>query len=292
VTETVELKAAFRAFTAASNSLETAYELLSREVGELRATLARTQAERDAAIASARHSQLDHLLDRHQRLATLGEMAATLAHQIRTPLSAALLYATNAARPGLPPPRRDDLLARSIACLNDLERLVSDMLAFARGAGNRDAPVLIEDLGAATERAAAALLRPGQTLRIELFAGQTAVCGNREALQGAILNLVSNALEAGGSEAVVRIDMVVRGGHAELRVTDNGPGIPESLRQRIFEPFFTTRPTGTGLGLSVARSVAEAHGGQLLLEPGPVGAVFVLRLPLAAGVTALPVAAA
>jgi two-component system sensor histidine kinase FlrB len=217
-------------------------------------------------------------------------MAATLAHQIRTPLSAALLYASNAANPGLARARRDELLGRAIGCLNDLEQLVSDMLGFARGATASNAPVALADIALAVTNAAHALLRPGQQLNIAAAPENAVVCGNREALVGAVLNLVTNALQASGSSASVRLETLVDDSAAELRVTDNGPGVPPALRQRIFEPFFTTRPEGTGLGLAVVRSVAEAHGGEIRVESADSssrnghGARFVLRLPLAAGV--------
>ena len=280
-----QLECAFKAFTAASARLEAAYGSLESEVEALRHSLALTTAERDAAWETVRDRQLDAVLSRHQRLAALGEMAATLAHQIRTPLSAALLYASNANNAALPTARRDELLGRAIGCLHDLEQLVSDMLGFARGAAASNAPVALLDITTAVSNAAHALLRPGQSLDIAATPASAIVCGNREALVGAVLNLVTNALQAAGSEARVSIQPRLEGDTAELRVTDNGPGVPAALRQRIFEPFFTSRPEGTGLGLAVVRSVAEAHGGEIRLETAEGrGASFVLRLPLAAGV--------
>ena len=284
----ISLKTAFAAFTTASDRLEAAYGSLESEVVALRETLATTTAERDAAWQTVREGQLDAVLSRHQRLAALGEMAATLAHQIRTPLSAALLYASNAANDGLAPARRDVLLGRAIGCLHSLEQLVSDMLGFARGAAASDAPVALADIATAVTNASHALLRPGQQLNVDIPPGSAVVCGSREALVGAVLNLVTNALQAGGSAASVNVESHAAGPFAEIRVSDNGPGVPAALRQRIFEPFFTSRPDGTGLGLAVVRSVAEAHGGAVRLEsdtePGSGGACFVLCLPLAAGV--------
>lgn len=280
-----DLTTAFAAFTSASTRLETAYGRLESEVLALKAALATTVAERDAARETVRERQLDAVLTRHQRLAALGEMAATLAHQIRTPLSAALLYASNAANTGLAAARRDELLGRAIGCLNNLEQLVSDMLGFARGATASNAPVALADINQAVANATPALIRPGQRLNVWPAPDAAVVCGSREALVGAVLNLVTNALQAAGPAAVVDIDSRVAGAFAEIRVTDNGPGVPPALRQRIFEPFFTSRPDGTGLGLAVVRSVAEAHGGEIRLEsPEGQGASFVMCLPLAAGV--------
>ncbi len=133
-----QLKTALQSFSSASERLETAYAHLEAEVGSLKTALATTTEERDSARAEnaetgTRRRKVDAALSRHQRLAALGEMAATLAHQIRTPLSAALLYTSNAANPAIPQPRRDDLLSRAIGCLNNLEQLVGDLLGFARG---------------------------------------------------------------------------------------------------------------------------------------------------------------
>ena len=284
------LQNAFAAFTSASGRLEAAYGSLESEVVSLKLALATTIAERDAAWQTARDRQLASVLSRHERLAALGEMAATLAHQIRTPLSSALLYASNAANRGLAPARRDELLGRAIGCLNDLEQLVSDMLGFARGATASNAPVALADIALAVNNAAHALVRPGQHLNVVAPPENAVVCGSREALVGAVLNLVTNALQASGPSASVRLETVITGAAAELRITDNGPGVAPALQQRIFEPFFTTRPEGTGLGLAVVRSVAEAHGGEIRVESGDSssrdrrGACFVMRLPLAAGV--------
>lgn len=281
----VQLANAFAAFTYASGRLEAAYGSLESEVAALRDALATTTAERDAAWQAVRERQLDAVLTRHQRLAALGEMAATLAHQIRTPLSAALLYASNAANSGLEPARRDELLGRAIGCLHNLEQLISDMLGFARGAAASNAPVALTDIAQAVTNATPALLRDGQRLTVATPPAAAVVCGSREALVGAVLNLVTNALQAAGPNATVEVDSRLDGQMAEICVTDNGPGVPAALRQRIFEPFFTSRPDGTGLGLAVVRSVVEAHGGDVRLDGSDgSGARFVLRLPLAAGV--------
>ena len=287
--QATHLETAFAAFSTASDRLEAAYASLESEVVALKATLASTIAERDAAWQTVRERDLDAVLARHQRLAALGEMAATLAHQIRTPLSSALLYASNAANVALAPERRDELLGRAIGCLHNLEQLVSDMLGFARGATASDAPVAVADIAMAVANSIPALVRDGQRLTVGTPPASAVVCGSREALVGAVLNLVTNALQAAGPKARVDAAFRLDGRNAEIAVADNGPGVPAALRQRIFEPFFTSRPDGTGLGLAVVRSVAEAHGGDVRLHSGDGpdstdGAHFVLRLPLAAGV--------
>jgi two-component system sensor histidine kinase FlrB len=288
-----QLKTALQTFSSASERLETAYASLEAEVGTLKTALAAATDERDSALAqnaeTGTRRKVDAALSRHQRLAALGEMAATLAHQIRTPLSAALLYTSNAANPAIPQPRRDELLSRAIGCLNNLEQLVGDMLGFARGAVSSKLPVDLADLAVATENAAIALLRPGQKLEVQAAPADAVVCGNRQALVGTLLNLITNGLQAAGSSAVVSLSFSVSGNTAELRVSDNGPGVPPGLHTQIFEPFFTSRSDGTGLGLAVVKSVARAHGGDVHVENIlPQGASFVLRLPLSTALSHLP----
>lgn len=219
------------------------------------------------------------LLERHRRLATLGEMAARLAHDVRTPLAAALLYASRLGGERVDDTARRELAGKVVGRLRHLESLVADMLAFARGGG---ACLVRCDVGALLEGVAQSLAsRLGERarLRIRTLAPGLAVRGNPEALVGAVVNLATNALDAAGADARVDIEASLVDGRAEIRVRDNGPGVPAELRQRIFEPFYTTRSSGTGLGLAVVRSVAVAHGGVVEVEESARGACFVVRLP-------------
>ncbi len=226
--------------------------------------------------------RVTELLERHRRLATLGEMAANLAHQVRTPLAAALLYAGNAARTELPAAQRDGQLRKAIGCLQDLERLVADMLGFARGAQPVDTQFELAELVANADAALRPQLAASQQLRTAPVPRGLGIRGSRENLAGALTNLIANALQAAGPAASVRIDVVARPFEVLVNVTDNGPGIERGSRERIFDPFVTTRPDGTGLGLAVARAVARAHGGDVELTTADAGqTTFTLRLPLA-----------
>lgn len=228
--------------------------------------------------------KLEELLARHRRLAAMGEMAAALAHQIRTPLAAGLLYASNARRGELTGEQRDVLLGKAIGCLQDLERLIADMLQFARGAHDAGERFGLDELLDGVECALAAILLPSQALRIERPGGAVTLTGNRETLTGALINLATNALEAAGEHADVRICARATPLGTEILVQDNGPGIAAGLQDRLFEPFFTSRAEGTGLGLAVARSVARAHRGDVtLVDATPGHTTFALRLPVTAG---------
>lgn len=226
---------------------------------------------------------VDDLMERHQRLSTMGEMAAALAHQIRTPLSSALLYASSACAPRLTDSTRRNLAERVVARLHDLERLVTDMLHFARGGTPTDDGIAADALMEAVRESVAPQLRSGQRVESDLDDSLPPFCGNEQALAGAIANLVTNGIEAAGDRAVVRIRGCVREpGSIDLIVSDNGPGVTQGLEEKIFDPFFTTRANGTGLGLAVVRSVARSHQGDAWVERHADGRTdFVIRLPAA-----------
>jgi two-component system sensor histidine kinase FlrB len=209
---------------------------------------------------------LQELLARDQRLSAIGQMAASLAHQIRTPLAGALLYLSQ-CRTRRDPAQQHTLLEKGIDRLRHLDRLVQDMLVFARGKGPGER-VRVADLFRAVHDAAMAVKPPQAHLIIEGTDALVELDGNRTALSAALTNLVSNAFEASAS-VVVTLKAQLRGDRVEFSVHDNGPGIAASIQSRVFEPFFSTRSAGTGLGLAVVKTVAEAHGGALALDSAP-----------------------
>ncbi|MDR2882100.1 MAG: PAS domain-containing protein [Azoarcus sp.] len=229
-------------------------------------------------------------VERSERLAAMGEMVAGLAHQLRTPLSAALLYTGNLRQPDLGPVERLKVAERAIERLRHLERLIRDMLLFARGdsLGRQDFDVgeLLAELVHTLEPLAKARQIH---FRSHCDCEGATVHGDRKALGGAIANLIENAIQATAEGGTVSCDVVransCQGGQPgeELRfiVRDSGIGITPELQARLFEPFFTTRAEGTGLGLAIARGVARGHGGDILLESTPgKGSTFTLTLPL------------
>lgn len=223
--------------------------------------------------------------ERNERLAAMGEMVAGLAHQLRTPLSAALLYTSSLRKPELPAADRERVGERAIERLRHLERLIGDMLRFARGdqLGRQHFEVceLVRELAHTLEPVARARQVAFET---RCDCGALTLAGDRKALAGALTNLMENALQAAGEGGHVRVDVRTRDEHVLFSVADDGPGIAPAEQARIFEPFFTTRAEGTGLGLAIARGVARAHGGDIALdsEPGH-GATFTLVLPVASG---------
>lgn len=218
-------------------------------------------------------------LARQQRLVTLGELAAGLAHQIRTPLAAALLYASQMSMPGRAAEDLSRCSQKTVASLKQLDRLVTDMLAFAHGGAARETvsvSALLEQVAQWLRPA----LRPGVRLTIRTEAPGLMVRANAPSLVSAVLNLATNALQASGAD--LDLELLGRrapGGRAEIVVSDDGPGVPPHIRERIFEPFFTTRARGNGIGLAIVKSVVEAHAGTVRLAQSPRGATFIIDLP-------------
>jgi two-component system sensor histidine kinase FlrB len=218
-------------------------------------------------------------LTRQQRLVTLGELAAGLAHQIRTPLAAALLYASQMTLPDRHAQHLSRCAQKTVESLKQLDRLVNDMLAFAHGGAARETvsvSALLEQVAQWLRPA----LRPGVRLTIRTEAPGLAVRANAPSLVSSVLNLATNALQAAGAD----LDLELLGrrsphGRAEIVVSDNGPGVPAHIRERIFEPFFTTRARGNGIGLAIVKSVVEAHAGHVRLAETRRGATFIIDLP-------------
>ncbi|HSD37784.1 MAG TPA: ATP-binding protein [Rhodocyclaceae bacterium] len=224
---------------------------------------------------------------RNERLAAMGEMVASLAHQLRTPLAAALLYTGHLASVQLPAPDRVKVADRAVERLRHLEKLIKDMLIFARGEalGREVFGVcdLLLELGVTIEPVAQ---RHGITFHQDCQAAGQQLFGNRKEIASALINLLENAIQVLGDSGEVSLSAVQEGEEIAFAVRDNGRGIPLELQARLFEPFFTTRADGTGLGLAIARGVARAHGGDIYLRSGPgEGSEFRFVLPQAVAET-------
>ncbi|WP_167362948.1 MULTISPECIES: sensor histidine kinase [Pseudomonas] len=214
-------------------------------------------------LTETRH--LQDQLARHERLSSLGRMVASLAHQIRTPLSAALLYASHLAEQELPVATQQRFAGRLKERLHELEHQVRDMLVFARGElplTDRVTPkMLMQSLQSAA-------LTHVQDLPIrwqcDSHAGEL-LC-NRDTLVGAILNLIENAIQASAGDVRLKVHLYSRDNTLRVSVSDSGSGIDAKVLARLGEPFFTTKTTGTGLGLTVVKAVARAHQGELQLR--------------------------
>ncbi len=227
---------------------------------------------------------MQHELQRHQRLSSMGEMAAGLAHQLRTPLATALLYTAHLNRPGLPESERVRFADRVLARLRHLEHLIQDMLMFVKGESGGHDMVQVSSLLAELQQ----VMEPqmaghGLVFSVEDDSRGAAVLGSRKALTGALLNLLENAMQACSEGGRVALRGAIgEGNFLVLTVSDSGKGIDAATQERLFEPFYTTRTDGTGLGLAIVRGVAEAHRGEVRVRSMPgCGSEFSLWLPKA-----------
>ncbi|BCO18160.1 sensor histidine kinase [Alteromonas sp. KC3] len=226
--------------------------------------------------------QLQARVSHMQRLSSLGKMVASLAHQIRTPLSAAMLYASNLTRKGLAAEAQTQFANKLSDRLKELESQVNDMLLFAKsGEEQVVAQIRLAELFAAIEGSANTMAaQHAQTLSFSGFDQDISITGNLTALQGAVLNLIHNASQVTPKNEMISIEACHSNGQLTVSVTDRGEGVPRSLQRKIFEPFFTTKTHGTGLGLAVVKSVVAAHNGSLSVSNVKNGgACFSLTLP-------------
>lgn len=241
-------------------------------------------------------NKLNHL----QRLSTLGKMMATLAHQIRTPLSSAMLYAQNLQHTHLNNATREQFQQKLVARLQDLEQQVNDMLLFARsGTAQAVSPMTLQALtDELKNRSEALLLQHHAQLNITLLTPEAMLLGNKNSLVEALLNLLQNSLQAIGQGACITLTQQTS--HTEranqqlvLRFCDNGPGIAADIQPHIFEPFYSRKAGGSGLGLAVVQAVMHSHQGQVRYvdcsaQATKTGACFELTLPVQHCPTAAP----
>jgi two-component system, NtrC family, sensor kinase len=240
-------------------------------------------------------SRAQERLIRSERLASVGRLAAGLAHEIGNPLSAILGFQELLLQGGLDAQEQRDFLERMKRETERIHHVLRDMLDFARPAASIR-PGRPEPPGAVTDAVAdvSALLTPqksfrGVELRTELAADLPRVSLSHPRLVQVLLNLLLNAADAIPKEGGWILLRASQCGDNRVRVEveDNGPGIAKEIRDRLFEPFATTKEVGqgTGLGLAVCRGLVEAAGGTLVVEEGTLGgARFVMELP-----TELPV---
>jgi len=284
-----ELAELVTAFNDVAASLQATHETLRAEVSRLEAELRTTRRQ----------------LRRSRHLASLGEMAAGIAHEVRNPLGSIKLYAAMLVADLADRPSEREIAGKIVGSVDRANAVVGDVLAFSRRISVRwsqaDALELLND----AREACAGCVSPGVRL--------VAPCPDRRPLpvacdaalvQQALVNVIRNALEAvaegerppGSPAPAVQLDIAPRsvlGPDGEriamtaLCITDNGPGLPPEVMERMFNPFFTTRAAGTGLGLAIVHRIIDAHAGRVVARNNPAteaahgcaGATIELLLP-------------
>ena len=226
---------------------------------------------------------LEAEMARRERLAALGDVAAAFAHEVRNPLNAVSMGLQRLATEFAPEPAANyarfvDLMQGEVRRLN---AIVEQFIALARPLpltlDRVDAGELLHELAALMEPEAK---KAGVELRLAVPAALPAVTADRDHVKQVLLNLVVNALQAMAAGGTLGLEARADRERVTLVVADTGPGIPPDALPRVFDPYFTTKAGGLGLGLTIARRIAEAHGGALEAESRPgQGTRFLLSLP-------------
>lgn len=235
-------------------------------------------------------TEIRYLQDRigqQQRLAAMGKMAASLAHQIRTPLSSALLYVSKLKRQVLSDEDRFSLTDKMTSRLRHLEQLIEDMLMYSRegkvGEESFSTQALLDELYQGLEPQLELTETQFLTTNNEK---DLLIHGNRQMILSALTNLAMNAIQAMKENkqtetSKVEVLITKENNNVCIFIKDNGPGISFEQKEQIFDPFYTTRTQGTGLGLAVVQAVAKAHNGNVQLEvEARRGSTFKITLPL------------
>jgi C4-dicarboxylate-specific signal transduction histidine kinase len=233
-------------------------------------------ARRQAEAAAQRHlGQIAHL----DRVAGMGHLASSLAHELNQPLTAILSNAQTAHRLlRQPAADLDEVRACLLDIISDDQRaaeVIRRMRGLLRKTDVRSLPLAVNDLVANTMGLVAndALLH-GVSIDFRPAPSLPVAYGDLVQIQQVILNLLSNAITAAAEGPIrkVRVWTAVAGpAHVELAVNDSGPGIADEHAERVFEPFFTTKSDGLGMGLAISRTIVEAHGGRLQGANDPAG---------------------
>jgi PAS domain S-box-containing protein len=249
----------------------------------------RKQAEEQVREGERRYRQVQAELAHANRVATMGQLAASIAHEVNQPIAATVTNANAALRwLGAQPPNTDEVEQSLRRIINDGNR-AADVLGRIRALIRKTPPqrqaldlnaVVGEMVGFTRGEAT----RYGAEVSVQLASDLPAVLADRVELQQVLLNLIVNGLEAmevmeeGARRLSISSDCV--GDNVQITVNDSGPGFACERAEEVFTAFYTTKATGLGMGLSICRTIIEAHGGRLWAEANaPCGARVVLALP-------------
>ena len=227
--------------------------------------------------------ELQRNLSRHKRLSDMGRMMSSLAHQIRTPLSAAMLYAGHLCDSELSKSQIQRFSQKIQSRLNHLEQQVKDMLIFVRGDVQLTGTVTTAQLMQALDEAMEVVVENTHAhYKIENLCPDMMVQCNSETMIGALMNLINNGIQAAGTGACIDVRVQQKTAtEIEIIIQDNGPGMSKELLKHLEEPFFTTKSQGTGLGIAVVRAVVQAHQGEFTLRTTEgEGCTAVVSLPI------------
>jgi PAS domain S-box-containing protein len=254
----------------------------------------RRRAEAEARENERRYREVQMQLAHANRVATMGQLTASIAHEVNQPIAAALTNAQAALRfLAMDSPELWEVQEALVSIVKDGRR-ASDIIDRMRALFKKAPPLqerldINEALGEIVALTRGEAAKNGVLVRTQLAVGLPTVQGDRVQLQQVLLNLIINAIEAMNEVGEGARDLQISTGRDSandllVTVQDSGPGLTQAALANVFEPFYTTKPTGLGVGLSICRSIIEAHGGQLWASANvPRGAVFQFTLPLVKG---------
>ncbi|MFQ5328800.1 MAG: nitrogen regulation protein NR(II) [Thermodesulfobacteriota bacterium] len=230
--------------------------------------------------------RMREVMQRDKRLKAMGEMAASIAHQIRNPLASIELFASLLDDSAIERVKRESFAKEIVAAVKTLNTTLSNMLLFANSSIPQKDDVTVEGLLAETLDICKYIMKErGTRIEVPHEVPDISVSVDKELMKQALLNLIMNGIEALGEEGegVVSLHTVLDEEGVHIRVCDDGRGIPKEFMDKIFDPFFTMRARGTGLGLTVVNNIIKAHGGLLEVEStAGEGTQFDITLPEAA----------
>jgi signal transduction histidine kinase len=230
---------------------------------------------------TARLQQQQRELLRAEQLAAVGQLAAGVAHEVRNPLTGIKLLVEAARRPECPRPLEDEDLSMIERELVRVEQTVQGLLDYARlPAPRAELCDLYDIVRSSCDVIRARAARQLVDIRVHAPGVPALVLVDRDQLHTVLLNLLLNALDAMPSGGQLDLSWTpARDRTLQITVSDTGIGIPHEMMDQVFQPFATTKPTGTGLGLSLAARIIEEHQGTIRALPCSRGAQFVLTLP-------------
>lgn len=223
---------------------------------------------------------LSEEVKRNERLAVVGRMTASIAHDIRSPITSIKTFAQLLEGEYKDPEFRKNFIETITSQCDRIDRFINNMLDYSRPLSlHKD----IWDISNIIEDAVTVVAGPENNHKIvtkDLPEGLMVSC-DRDHMLTVIENILLNAIQASGKDSEIRLKASASDNSFYVEVTDNGPGIPESIREHIFDPFFTTRRDGTGLGLAICEKIVHAHGGEIKVESKDgIGTTVRVTIPL------------
>lgn len=267
--ELEHLKEAFQVFTTAAKSLENYYEVLQTRIRELTAELEKK---------NKKLREMEIQQERNQRLIAMGEMVAKIVHEIRNPLCSIELFSSMLEKEL--DNRDHKKLAKGISeGINSLNNILTNMSLFSRNPRPNLKDVDLRKIIDDSIFMLSPLIR-SRDIRLEETLFECHILGDAELIKQVILNIIINAIQSTPDKGDISVIMRIDNGYIAVDFIDNGEGIDRDNIERIFDPFFSTKDKGTGLGLTIATKIMQAHNGfiKVFSEKGK-GSTFSIYFP-------------